>query len=209
MSEETLLSEISELRASVQSLQTQAGSDFSDDFGPQGSRGLAPDWFDAADSGGLDLSNVALGYKINPAGDNPDLVRIYAGEIDRVAVAQTDLHPMLDNYYVYVRRTIVDNTMYVTMAASFPANDATYNYYRLYRFTVASGVASILNIYRPFDIETSLGFTGTVTVITSMAFNTPSLQYKTKLLTYTNGSLTSIGAESGWITLFTAVTGCP
>jgi len=158
--------------------------------------------------GGLDLEKASLGYKINPAGDDPDLVRIYAGEIDRIAVAQTDL-TVANNNYTYVRRTIADNTMTVLVGASVPADSATYKYYRLYRFTVTAGVASILSIYRPFDIEDGNGFTGTVTVISSMQYAANALQYKTKLLTYANGSLTSVGTESGWNTLFTAVTGCP
>jgi hypothetical protein len=101
--------------------------------------------------GVLDLSKAALGYKIDPDGDDPDLVRIYAGEIDRIAVAQTDV-TVANNGYVYVRRTISNNTMLITTAASVPANDATYLYYRLHRFTVTAGAASILSIYRPFDI---------------------------------------------------------
>lgn len=157
---------------------------------------------------GLDLTKASLGYKCNPDGDDPDEVRIYAGEIDRVAVAQTDV-TVADNGYVYVRRTIANNTMLVTTAASVPANDATYLYYRLYRFTVTGGAASILSIFRPFDIEGSSGFTGTVTVITSMQYASNALQYKTKLLTYTNGVLVSVGTESAWVTLFTAVAGCP
>lgn len=102
--------------------------------------------------GGLDFTKISLGYKFNPAGDDPDLMRIYAGEIDRVAVAQADV-TVADNNYIYVRRTRADDTMLVTAAASVPANDATYKYYRLYRVTVTGGVASIQNIYRPFDIE--------------------------------------------------------
>lgn len=102
--------------------------------------------------GGLDFTIVSLGYKCNPDGDNPDEVRIYAGEIDRVAVAQADV-TVADNNYIYVRRTRADDTMLVMAAASVSANDATYVYYRLYRFTVTAGVASIQNIYRFCDIE--------------------------------------------------------
>lgn len=94
----------------------------------------------------------SLGYEINPAGDDPGLIRIYAGEIDRVAVAQADV-TVTDNDYVYARRTNANDTMLVAAASSVPANNATYTYYRLYRFTVTDGAASVLNIYRPFDIE--------------------------------------------------------
>ena len=36
-------------------------------------------------------SKVALGYVLDPNGDDPDEVRILACEIDRVAVAQADV----------------------------------------------------------------------------------------------------------------------
>jgi hypothetical protein len=112
-----------------------------------------PRRLEAQSSGsGFPWAKVALGYKINPDGDNPAEVRIYAGEIDRVAVAQADV-TVADDNYIYVRRTRADNTMLVAAAASVPANDATYAYYRLYRVTVTSGTASIQNIYRPFDVE--------------------------------------------------------
>lgn len=114
----------------------------------------------AGGSGGLDLSKASLGCKVNPNGNDPDLARIYAGTIDRIAVAQTDL-TVANNDYAYVRRTIADDTMLVTNAASVPADDATYKYYRLYRFTVTTGTASIQNYYRPFDIEGGLPSTAT------------------------------------------------
>jgi hypothetical protein len=126
-----------------------------------GTVGKGP-WFDVtgvngttgtgSGSTGLDLTKCALGYKIDPAGDDHDLVRIYAGEIDRIAVAQTDV-TVANNDYIYVRRTIADDTMDVLAGASVPANGATYIYFRLYRFTVTAGVATILNIFRPFDVE--------------------------------------------------------
>jgi hypothetical protein len=42
------------------------------------------------------------------------------------------------------------------------------------------------------------GFTGTVTVITNSQLHLGVVQVKTTLLTYANGLLTSVGAESGW-----------
>jgi hypothetical protein len=120
-------------------------------------------------AGGLDLSKCALGAECNPTGNDPDLVRIYAGEIDRIAVARTDL-TVIDNDYAYVQRTIADDTMLVTNAASVPADDATYKYYRLYRFTVTAGTASIQNYYRPFDIEAS-GLPATATTNQVLAWN--------------------------------------
>jgi len=197
MSEETLLAQMAALRAEIEDLRASVDGFGSDDSGPQGSRGLAPDWFDAADGGGLDISKVALGYKINPAGDDPDLVRIYAGEKDRIAVAQTDV-TVANNGYVYLRQTIADNTMLVTTAASVPANDATYNYYRLYRFAVTAGAASILSIYRPFDIETgSGGASDEITIVTDVRYDatTKQLQKKTRLVIVT---FKSGASESGW-----------
>ena len=99
---------------------------------------------------------VALGYELDPNGDDPDEVGIVAGEIDRVAVAQAAV-TVADDNYIYVRRTRTNDTMLVAAAASVPADDATYKYYRLYRVTVTDGVASIQNIYRPFDIESGGG----------------------------------------------------
>jgi hypothetical protein len=165
----------------------------------------------ADDSGGaaMSYSDWAFGFILNPDGDNPAEVQINAGEIDRIAVSAAKI-VVADDGYVYIRRTISNNTMLIATAASVPANDATYLYYRLYQFTVTSGVASVKLVLRPLDIEGgAAGFTGTVTVITSMQYASNSLQYKTKLLTYTNGLLTTVGTESDWVTLFTAVTGCP
>jgi len=109
----------------------------------------------ASSSEPFDWTLVALGYKLDPGSDDPDKVRIYAGEIDGVAVTQTDV-TVTDDDYVYVRRTISDDTMLVTSGASVPANGVTYRYYRLYRMTVTAGTASIKNIYRPFDIEAAI-----------------------------------------------------
>jgi len=103
-------------------------------------------------SSGLDLSLCALGYVINPDSDNAAEVKIIAGEIDRIAVAEAKI-VVADADFVYVRRTIADNTMLVTHAAAVPANDDTYYYYKLYEFTVADGAASIKKIWRPFAID--------------------------------------------------------
>lgn len=107
-------------------------------------------------SGGLDLTKAALGYKINPLGTNPALVRIYSGEIDRIPVAQADL-TVTDGDYIYIRRTIADNAMTILAGSSVPADDATYYYYKLYEFTVDTGVTpsvtTIKKIWRPFAIE--------------------------------------------------------
>ena len=151
--------------------------------------------------GGLDLdSKVCFGYSISGT-----TVTIYSGEIDRIAVAETNVTSVANDNFIYVRRTIADDTMLVTKGASVPADDATYKYYKLYQFSVASGVATIKRIWRPFAIEgaaagAAAGVEGTVTVVADMRYDTftHQLQKKTKVLTYSNGILTEIGTESGW-----------
>jgi hypothetical protein len=104
-------------------------------------------------SAGLTLGDkVFFGHKVNPNGDDPDLVRIYASEIDGIAVAQTDV-TVTNNDFVYVQRTRSDNTMIVTAGGSVPADDDTYFYYKLYQFSVTDGVAKVLKYCRPFAIE--------------------------------------------------------
>ena len=99
--------------------------------------------------GGLELgSKVCFGYDIDGT-----TVTIYSGEIDRIAVSETDVTSVANNNYIYVRRTIADDTMLVTKGSSVPANDATYKYYKLYQFSVADSVASIKRVWRPFAIE--------------------------------------------------------
>jgi len=140
-------SRIAGLESSIDDMQDQ--SDLMADIGDP----AAPT---AVYGSGLDLSKVALGYVINPNGDDTDEVRVIAGEIDRIEVSQTDL-VVTDDEYVYVKRTLSDDdeddTMLVESDSSVPDDDDTYRYYRLYRFTVADEVATIKNIYRPFDIE--------------------------------------------------------
>lgn len=136
-------------------LDIQVKEDITDPFIDR-SDGNPENWtiYIPSGGGGLDLSKAALGYKIDPAGGgaDPDLVRIYSGEVDRHAVAQTDL-TVSNNDYVYIRRTITDDTMSILAGSSVPADDATYLYYKLYQFSVVSGAAAILKIWRPFGIE--------------------------------------------------------
>jgi len=99
-----------------------------------------------------DYSDFALGFLLNPDGDNTVEVQINAGEIDLIAVDEAKVEVENDDF-VYVRRTIADDTMLVAAAASVPADDATYKYYRLHQFSVTDGVASIKLACRPFDIE--------------------------------------------------------
>jgi len=110
-------------------------------------------YFGSVASAGLSLdSKVFFGVKCNPNGDDPDLVRIYASEIDGIAVAQTDV-TVADNDFAYVQRTRADNTMLITTGASVPEDDSDYFYYKLHQFSVTDGVAKVLKYCRPFAIE--------------------------------------------------------
>lgn len=114
---------------------------------------LGPDGRRMWGTGGTDTNDfpwdkTCFGYSISGT-----TVTIYSGEIDRIAVSQTDVTNVANNNYIYVRRTISNDTMLVTKGASVPADDDTYKYYKLYQFSVASGTASIKLICRPFAIE--------------------------------------------------------
>lgn len=105
-----------------------------------------------------DWSKFSLGFTITGT-----TVTILTGTIDRITVAQADV-TVADNDYVYVRRTIADDTMLVVAGASVPADDATYKYYRLYQFTVTGDdsdpvvyTATLKFALRPFDIEAGGG----------------------------------------------------
>jgi len=96
---------------------------------------------------------VDKGFLINPDHDDSTTkVRIYAGEIDRIATAQTDI-TVANNDFAYVRRAIADDTMLVANGATVPDDDDTYKYYKLYQFVVAGGAAQVLKYFRPFAIE--------------------------------------------------------
>jgi hypothetical protein len=103
----------------------------------------------------MDWAKVALGFTISGT-----TVTILTGTIERITVAQADVVVANDNY-VYVRRTIADDTMLVVAGASVPADDDTYKYYRLYQFSVTgegeAAVAAMKFALRPFDIEAGGG----------------------------------------------------
>ena len=97
--------------------------------------------------GGFDWSKVSLGFTTSGT-----TVTILTGTIDRITVAQADV-TVADDNFVYVRRTIADDTMLVVASVSVPDDDATYKYYRLYQFSVTGGVVAMKFALRPFDIE--------------------------------------------------------
>ncbi len=100
---------------------------------------------------GVDWSKIMFGYKVNPDGDNPLEVRIYAGRIASIVVAQADVVlPGADgDYYVYVRRAKSNDSTSVMSGADWPDDDATYAYYILHQFEVEAGVAGIKTVIRP------------------------------------------------------------
>jgi len=100
----------------------------------------------------MDYSDFAFGFTLDPDGDDTAEVQINAGEIDRITVDAAKI-VVTDDYFVYVRRTIADDTMLIATAASVPDDDEDYKYYRLYQFTVTDSVASLKLACRPFDIE--------------------------------------------------------
>jgi len=110
---------------------------------------------------------VFFGLKHDPDGDDSlTKVRIYAGEIDRIAVAQADL-TVANNDFAYVRRTIADDTMLITNGGTVPDDDDTYKYYKLYQFAVTPNEAdppvykaSVLKICRVLAIEGGEGGAG-------------------------------------------------
>lgn len=117
-------------------------------------RGISGQWYyGSVDSGGgLDLdSKVCFGYKIDGI-----TVTIYASEINGNVVAETDVTPSAGANSVYVRITKADGTALVAVAASKPANDATYRYYLLYEFNRTDGTVTLTRVARPFLIEDGL-----------------------------------------------------
>ena len=110
--------------------------------------GAGEDYVESA----MDYSDFAFGFTLDPDGDDTAEVQINAGEIDRITVDAAKI-VVTDDYFVYVRRTIADDTMLIATAASVPDDDEDYKYYRLYQFTVTDSVASLKLACRPFDIE--------------------------------------------------------
>lgn len=112
-------------------------------------------WMPDIGGAGMDWAKVSSGFTISG-----NVVTILAGTIDRITVAQANVTVANDDY-VYVRRTIADDTMLIVAAASVPADDATYKFYRLYQFSVTgtapNQVASMKFALRPFDIEAGAG----------------------------------------------------
>ena len=107
----------------------------------------------ASGGAGFDWSKVSLGFTISGT-----TVTVLTGTIDRIVVPQTPTPLTVANdYFTYVRRTIANDTMLVVAAASVPADDATYKYYRLHQFSVTgvapNEVAALKFALRPFDIE--------------------------------------------------------
>ena len=160
----------------------------------------------------MDYSGCAFGFQINPDGDDPDLVRILAGQVEGKSLAQTDI-TVQDNDSIYIAQTyttnavfpyIPNNTLAIQGAASVPTDDDDHHYYRLYQFTVTDGTASIKNVYKPYDIGgikvTGAALGDAVFVITALGGTNEALTYKYRSVIASQGLL-SFGPESGWVSL--------
>ena len=94
------------------------------------------------------LYNLLSGYSITGT-----TVTIPARTIEGIAVAEAEIK-VADNGYIYVRRTISDDTMLVATAASVPSDDATYKYYSLGQFLVSEdAVTSELAVTSALDVS--------------------------------------------------------
>lgn len=110
----------------------------------------APSGFQMFGSG-MSWKKAMFGYQINPDGDNAREVRIMAGRIGDVVVAQADIVLSSDagDYYVWVRRTKSNDAVLIQSGTDWPEDDATYAYYVLHQFTVADSAAKIKAVIRP------------------------------------------------------------
>ena len=112
--------------------------------------GPGPESDSAAD---FDWSTVALGYKINPDGDNPAEVRIYEGLLfhgTRTAITIPEASSIVlgsDNTYIYVTYTFGSGTAAITSSTIFPQNTETTLNWLKYKMRLSGEVASIGTIY--------------------------------------------------------------
>ena len=115
----------------------------------------------AASGSGFDWSKVAFGYKLNgTAGDSSWTVTIKAGRVDGIDVpeATRTVFSSPNTYtYIYVKRTLLDDSMEIVAIANARANldDGIHRYYQLYRFQVdlVKKIVSLQKAWRPFNIE--------------------------------------------------------
>lgn len=110
--------------------------------------------------GGLDLTRFAIGYKIKPDGSTWNKVRIFAGYVDGVAVAQTDL-TLTATSVVYLKLVYPNSgspTATIAAAESLPANTATDKYFRLYQFVYDETAETLTlgTVYRTLNIDGAL-----------------------------------------------------
>jgi hypothetical protein len=105
-------------------------------------------------TGGMDWTKVAFGYKLDPDGDDPLEVHIYAGQVDKIAVSAATLD-LSDGLCVYLQHDLATNAITIEQGASFPTDSEDYKYTRLYLFELNEDftAAELTNIYRAMDIE--------------------------------------------------------
>lgn len=97
---------------------------------------------------------IAFGYELNPDGDDPLEVRIFAGQVDKIAVSEVTLD-LSDGLCVYLQHDLETNAITIEQGTSFPTDSEDYKYTRLYLFELNedSTAAELTNIYRAMDIE--------------------------------------------------------
>ena len=105
-------------------------------------------------TGGMDWTKVAFGYKLDPDGDDPLEVHIYAGQVDKIAVSAATLD-LFNGECVYLQHDLATNAITIEQGTSFPTDSEDYKYTRLYLFELNEDftAAELKNIYRAMDIE--------------------------------------------------------
>ena len=100
-------------------------------------------------------AKVSFGYKIDPDADNTIEVRIYAGDVNGVTIAETNVECSSGTNIVYARvEKAAGGAGTIQIAGSLPAEDATYWYYHLYTFERTGTVVVFTKATRPYNIET-------------------------------------------------------
>ena len=132
------------LQAEVAMLRSKVG-EVSDNMGVSSS-GEGDDWPPMAVSGGMDYSDYAFGFTLNPDGDNAAEVGINAGKVrhgTRTAVSVSSAKIVCsDQTWIFVAYTY-GSTGTITSSASEPVDTETVHNHALYLVTLTSGVASV------------------------------------------------------------------
>lgn len=74
----------------------------------------------------------------------------------------------------------------------------THRGFRAPQVYIEDAPASPNEVARLADLPTVAGHTGAITIITNSQINAGALEVKTVVLTFADGLLSTVGAESGW-----------